>query len=85
MERADWLNLSGVWEFQPGKGGDETPTGNKLAGEILVPFPLESALYGVMEHHDRLCYRRTFTVPKAWEGKRTLLYFGAVAGRQRFS
>ena len=78
MERTEWLNLNGIWEYQPGMAGDETPTGKKLASEILVPFPVESALSGVMEHHDRLWYRRTFTVPKEWAGKRTLLHFGAV-------
>ena len=31
-----------------------------------------------MEHHDRLWYRRTFTVPPAWAGKQVLLHFGAV-------
>ena len=78
MERAAWLNLNGVWQFQPGKEGDATPKGEKLASEILVPFPVESALSGVMEHHDRLWYRRTFTVPGDWKGKRILLHFGAV-------
>ncbi len=78
MVRADWLNLNGVWEYQPGAEGDAPPTGKKLGSEILVPFPVESALSGVMEHHDRLWYRRMFTVPAAWNGKRTLLHFGAV-------
>ena len=78
MVRADWLNLNGVWEYQPGKEGDALPAGQKLSGEILVPFPVESALSGVMEHHDRLWYRRQFTVPADWKGKRTLLHFGAV-------
>ena len=78
MERKDWLNLNGVWEYQPGEAADATPTGKKLASEILVPFPVESALSGVMEHHERLWYRRTFTVPKEWNGQRALLHFGAV-------
>ena len=78
MVRADWLNLNGVWEYRPGAEGDALPTGRTLGGEILVPFPVESALSGVMEHHDRLWYRRMFTVPAAWKGRRTLLHFGAV-------
>ena len=78
LVRPDWLNLNGVWQYQPGAVGDATPTGRKLAGEILVPFPVESALSGVMEHHDRLWYRRTFTVPAAWAGRRTVLHFDAV-------
>ena len=78
MERAEWRNLNGVWEYQPGNEGDTLPAGKKLPSEILVPFPVEAALSGVMEHHDRLWYRRTFNVPQGWAGKRTLLHFGAV-------
>ena len=76
--RSDWLNLNGVWEYQKGNSGDAVPTGKKLSGQILVPFAVESALSGVMEHHDRLWYRRSFTVPSGWKGKRVLLNFGAV-------
>lgn len=76
--RSDWLNLNGVWEYQSGTGSDAVPTGKKLSGQILVPFPVESALSGVMEHHDRLWYRRSFTVPSGWKSKRVLLNFGAV-------
>ena len=78
MVREDWLNLNGVWQFQPGKEGDALPAGKKLDGEILVPFPVESALSGVMERHDRLWYRRTFAVPAKWKGQRVMLHFGAV-------
>jgi hypothetical protein len=31
-----------------------------------------------MEHHDRLWYRRSFTVPADWKGQRVMLNFGAV-------
>ncbi|MFT3786235.1 MAG: glycoside hydrolase family 2 TIM barrel-domain containing protein [Tepidisphaeraceae bacterium] len=78
LVRADWLNLNGVWEYQPGKADDATPVGQKLSSEILVPFPVESAISGVMEHHDRIWYRRSFEVPAAWNGKRVVLHFGAV-------
>ena len=78
MTRDDWLNLNGLWQYQPGKEGDATPAGKTLSSEILVPFPVESAISGVMEHHDRLWYRRQFTVPSGWDGRRILLHFGAV-------
>jgi hypothetical protein len=78
LVRTDWLNLNGVWEYQPGKDGDAVPIGIKLSSEILVPFPVESALSGVMEHHDRLWYRRSFTVPPDWAGREVILHFGAV-------
>ena len=79
MVRQEWLNLNGVWEYQPGTStGEEPPFGKSLAGTILVPYPVESALSGVMEHHDRLWYRRSLTVPAKWQGKRIILHFGAV-------
>lgn len=78
MTRADWLNLNGIWEYQPGSEGDAVPAGRTLSSQILVPYPVESALSGVMEHHDRLWYRRTFVVPSGWKGKNVRLNFGAV-------
>jgi hypothetical protein len=78
MVRSDWMNLNGVWQYQSGNAGDMLPTGKTLSSEILVPYPVESALSGVMEHHDRLWYRRGFTVPTAWKSKRLMLNFGAV-------
>ncbi|MBW3637109.1 MAG: glycoside hydrolase family 2 [Armatimonadetes bacterium] len=78
LVRSEWLNLNGIWEYQSGAAGDALPTGRKLSSEILVPYPVESALSGVMEHHDRLWYRRSFTVPAAWKGRQLMLNFGAV-------
>ncbi len=43
-----------------------------------MPYPVESALSGVMKHSDRLWYRRTFAIPEKWAGQRVLLHFGAV-------
>src|SRR5665213_1860594 len=78
MVRNKWLNLNGIWQYQPGTSEIESlPQGN-LSSHILVPFPVESALSGVMEHHERLWYKRNFTIPKDWAGERILLYFGAV-------
>jgi hypothetical protein len=78
MVREKWLNLNGIWQFQPAKSATEAlPSGN-LAREILVPFPVESALSGIMEHHEHVWYRRSFTVPADWTGQKVLLHFGAV-------
>lgn len=77
MQRTNWLNLNGVWQFQAGSIGDPVPT-NTLAGDILVPFCMESAISGVMQHYDRAWYQRVFTVPAAWAGQRILLHFEAV-------
>jgi len=78
MVRSRWLNLNGLWEFSPATTNDAVPVGKPLPERILVPFPVESALSGVMRSVDRMWYRRFFTVPADWEGDRVLLHFGAV-------
>ncbi|MFV0592055.1 MAG: sugar-binding domain-containing protein [Draconibacterium sp.] len=78
MQRNEWLNLNGIWQFQPGTGSQEAMPSGQLSGSILVPFPVESAISGVMEHHSRLWYRKNFEVPENWNGKRIMLNFGAV-------
>ena len=78
MTRKEWLNLNGVWGFEITTNNGQ-PT--VFPQEILVPFPVESALSGVMKRtseNDRLWYRRTFEIPRAWIGRRVLLHFGAV-------
>jgi hypothetical protein len=78
LVRKDWLNLNGLWQFAVATESEAAPLGKKLTEQILVPFPVESALSGVMKPVERVWYRRTFAVPKEWAGKRTLLHFGAV-------
>jgi hypothetical protein len=78
MVRSNWLNLNGIWQFQSGATNNPVPTNQTLSGEILVPFPMESALSGVMQHHNHSWYRRTFSVPPAWSGQRILLHLDAV-------
>lgn len=78
MVRKDWLNLNGLWQFQAGTAADPVPTGKTLSEKILVPFPMESPISGVMAYHPRSWYRRTFTVPRAWSGKRVILHLDAV-------
>ena len=80
MVRADWANLNGVWEFAFGKEGDPAPVGKPLADKILVPYPVESALSGVMKPVEggRCWYRRTFSIPAAWRDRKLVLHFGAV-------
>lgn len=80
MVRAHWMNLNGVWEFQKGNSADEMSISQNLSDHILVPFPWESSLSGVMEYFDtnRAWYRRTVEIPEDWNNKRIILNFGAV-------
>jgi hypothetical protein len=78
MVRDEWMNLNGLWQYAEAKEGEEPPLGRELQGRVLVPFPVESALSGVMKNLERIWYRTTFRVPKGWSGRRVLLHFGAV-------
>lgn len=78
MQRGDWVNLNGLWDYAI-TGQNETP--GAFEGEILVPFPLESSLSGVMrplEPGKALWYKREIEIPSDWNGKNILLNFGAV-------
>lgn len=79
MVRANWLNLNGLWEYAVAPKGSADPS--TWDGRILVPFPVESVLSGVMKRvgeADRLWYRRSFALPRNWRGQRVLLHFGAI-------
>ncbi len=79
MMREKWHNLNGLWNYAVRPKGEVQP--EKFDGEILVPFPVESALSGVMQKvgaDNRLWYRRAFEIPANWAGQKVLLHFGAV-------
>jgi beta-galactosidase/beta-glucuronidase len=78
MVRSNWLSLNGLWQFQPGTTNDPVPTNQTLTSQILVPYPMESALSGVQQYSAWSWYRRTFTVPPAWSGQHILLHLDAV-------
>lgn len=79
MERTDWKNLNGLWEYAIVGADSRKP--EKFQGEILVPFAVESALSGVgksVGENRSLWYRRSFTIPASWKGRDVMLNFGAV-------
>ncbi|KAJ7086144.1 alpha-L-arabinofuranosidase B [Mycena belliarum] len=78
LVRPDWQSLNGQWEFAASSQITSPPTGQTLAETILVPFPMEAALSGIMRHETNSFYRRTFTIPSAWSGRRININFGAV-------
>lgn len=79
MVRDSWMSLNGLWEFAITKSPDMPDV---LKRQILVPFPVESALSGIGERvapDDRLFYRRLFKLPATWpKDARILLHFEAV-------
>lgn len=79
MVREKWHNLNGLWQYAV-TGADAKTAPEKFDGQILVPFPIESSLSGVMRRVDakqKLWYARTFKAPEL-NGGRLLLHFGAV-------
>ncbi|MDO5571329.1 MAG: glycoside hydrolase family 2 TIM barrel-domain containing protein [Bacteroidales bacterium] len=79
MERADWSNLNGEWEYAITPRGAHEPA--SFQGTILVPFAVESSLSGVQKEvgdRNELWYKRTFDVPANWKNKNVMLNFGGV-------
>ena len=82
MERTEWQNLNGLWDYAIRPAGQVDA--GAYDGQILVPFCIESSLSGVQKtvgRDNELWYRTRFTVPRAWRGRHTLLHFGAVDWR----
>ncbi len=79
MERNEWFNLNGLWEYAITQTGADKPS--VYDGQILVPFVIESSLSGVQKSlgkEKELWYSRKFSLPSGWKGKNILLHFGAV-------
>ena len=79
MERPNWKNLNGLWDYAITPLGAGKPS--TFDGKILVPFPIESSLSGVQKElgpEKELWYKQTFTVPSDWKNQNVLLHFGAV-------
>lgn len=79
MERGQWKNLNGLWNYAIQPAGQAAPA--KYDRKILVPFAVESSLSGVMKtvgSENELWYETSFTVDSAWKNKDILLHFGAV-------
>jgi beta-galactosidase/beta-glucuronidase len=78
IERGEWANLNGLWEYAVTPLGAPEPA--TFEGQILVPFAIESSLSGVQKEvgeENELWYKREFTVPASWKNH-VVLNFGAV-------
>lgn len=81
LTRKSWINLNGLWKYAivPKAADDTRPAG--YDGNILVPYPVESALSGVGKAVGKdsvLWYMRTIEVPPVYRTGKILLHFGAV-------
>ena len=78
LRRDSFVNLNGAWDFAV---GDPAQLPEIFDRTIRVPFPPESKLSGigqVFPEEQALYYRKTFTLPEEFVGRRVLLHFGAV-------
>jgi len=85
FQREQWLNLNGSWEFEfddanAGLKENWAGGGRRFSRNIIVPFCFESPASGIADpsFHPWIWYRRSFTPPEAWRGKRIWLRFQAV-------
>ncbi len=84
FERSEWLNLNGEWDFE----FDDADQGEKagwyqspnFSRRIIVPFSYQSERSTIYELgvHPVFWYKKEFTLPDSFLGKRVLLNFGAV-------
>jgi hypothetical protein len=79
LVRTDWLNLNGMWVYSIRNADGIKP--DNPDGKILIPFSIESSLFGVMKTFidtEILWYEKEFELKKEWENKHILLHFGSV-------
>src|SRR6185312_5943367 len=65
MQRSDWQNLNGLWQYAILPVSDNEAIPSSFQGNILVPFAAESALSGVgktVGKDNILRYQRDITV-----------------------
>jgi beta-galactosidase/beta-glucuronidase len=81
MQRAEWLNLNGTWQFaETDDEKDMSWLSDKAYPDtIVVPFCRESILSGLARTGfvKNVWYRRTFQKPADWKSPRTRLHIGA--------
>ncbi|MCK9316374.1 MAG: DUF4965 domain-containing protein [Verrucomicrobia bacterium] len=78
LVRPNWVNLNGLWDYSVISRDQSQP--QSIDGKILVPFPIESALSGVMRtvtDQEQIWYQKTFTIPQDWKDQKIILHFGA--------
>ena len=77
MVRENWQNLNGLWDF---KITNYSTSRGDYEKQILVPFPVESALSGIKEivgPDKRVWYKKSLDIQILDGENRLLLHFGA--------
>ncbi|WP_224069452.1 glycoside hydrolase family 2 protein [Arachidicoccus terrestris] len=83
LKRGDWNNLNGLWQYAITAATEQRLPTN-FDGQILVPYPVESALSGVAKtvgKDQALWYATTIEQKKPSGKDKLLLHFGAVDWR----
>lgn len=80
LVRENWQNLNGLWQYTL-KEGKLGSVPQNFEGEILVPYPIESALSGVGKRvgkENTLWYKKQIKIDKQKNNEKIILHFGAV-------
>lgn len=89
FKRECWYSLNGEWQFDFEENRinslDEWMNDCTFSKKIIVPFTYQTKKSGIQENvfHDKVWYKKVFMIPKAMNGKRIFLKFGAVDYKAR--
>jgi hypothetical protein len=85
LQRAKWMCLNGKWDYVGGRDiadafNPEKPISfDGKTDKILVPYCPESVLSGIQRNQEiNMWYRRSFSIPEAWQNKQVIIHFDAV-------
>lgn len=84
LVRKNWQNLNGLWQYAILPKAQEETIPASFAGNILVPYAVESALSGVGKTVGKdsvLWYKKVIATPAVKKGQQVILHFGAVDWR----
>lgn len=84
LVRKNWQNLNGLWQYAILPKAQEETIPASFAGNILVPYAVESSLSGVAKTVGKdsvLWYKKVITLPALKKDQQLILHFGAVDWR----
>ena len=76
-----WINLNGLWQFNYTNDSNfNIPFNTDLPYTILVPYPMESCLSGIVDYAEYQIYRQIIDdfINRDTDNTRVLLHFGAI-------